>query len=59
MEKEFVVVVVFVFLVFCVCGNSNNQGAKEQCVVEEIFWEDTSYVKRIDSLLYTSYCRKD
>ena len=30
MEKEFVVVVVFVFLVFCACGNSNNQGAKEQ-----------------------------
>ena len=35
MEKEFVVVVIF--LVFCACGNKNNQGAKEQCVVEEIF----------------------
>ncbi len=37
MEKEFVVVVAFVFLVFCAYGNSNNQGAKEQCVVEDIF----------------------
>mgnify|MGYP001639587085 FL=1 len=59
MEKEFVIVVVFVFLVFCACGNKNNQGAKEQCVVEEMFLEDTSYIKRIDSLLYTSSCQKD
>lgn|GEM_PF-5043677 len=59
MEKEFVVVVIFVFLVFCACSNSNDQGDKKQSVVEEIFLEDTSYVKRIDSLLYTSYCRKD
>ena len=59
MEKKFVVVVIFVFLVFCACSNSNNQVDKKQSVVEEIFLEDTSYVKRIDSLLYTSYCRKD